>query len=200
VLAVVLIAALGLLLWHQTMGNRAAGPPLPPSSAARPGFTVPTPARALPQSRPIRLEIPRIGVRTDLMLLGKNPDQTLETPPLERAQEAGWYRFGPTPGARGPAVIVGHVDSTKGPAVFYRLGDLRPGETVRVLRKDGRTAVFQIDSVEKVAKDHFPTQKVYGDLPYPGIRLITCGGQFNRATGHYVDNLVAYGHLVRTDP
>jgi sortase (surface protein transpeptidase) len=84
-------------------------------------------------------------------------------------------------------VIFGHVDSTSGPAVFYRLGELRPGETVRVLRKDGRTAVFQIDSVDKVTKDHFPTQKVYGDLPYAGIRLVTCGGRFDQATGHYVD-------------
>lgn len=194
--AVVAIVAFGLLAWQQRMDNRPTGPPLPPSSAARPAFTVPTPARTLPPSPPVLLEIPRIGVRTALMLLGKNPDQTLETPPLDRAQEAGWYRYGPTPGARGPSVIVGHVDSTSGPAVFYRLGDLRPGETVRVLRKDGRTAVFDIDSVEKVAKDHFPTQKVYGDLPYAGIRLVTCGGGFNRGTGHYVDNIIAYGHLV----
>ncbi|MBA9003310.1 class F sortase [Thermomonospora cellulosilytica] len=153
----------------------------------------------LPRSVPLRLEVPRIGVRTSLMPLGKNADQTVETPPPSRVQEAGWYRLGPAPGSRGAAVIIGHVDSRRGPAVFHRLGELRPGDLASVVRADGRTAVFRIDSVERVGKDRFPTRRVYGDPGYAAIRLVTCGGRFDRASGHYTDNVIAFGHLLRHD-
>ncbi|MFI7452180.1 class F sortase [Nonomuraea sp. NPDC049714] len=166
------------------------------TSASRPPVKI-KPVRALPASRPVRLEIPRIDVRTSLMTLGKNPDQTIEVPPPARAGIAGWYRLGPTPGAKGAAVIVGHVDTTTGPAVFYRLGQLRAGDKVRVSRRDGRVALFLIDAVESVDKDHFPTDKVYGDPGYPAIRLVTCGGAFDRQSGHYEHNIIAYGHLAR---
>ena len=116
-------------------------------------------------------------------------------PPLSQAQEAGWYRLGPAPGARGAAVIAGHVDTTRGPAVFFRLGALRPGDLVRVRRQDETTATFRVDSVETVPKSAFPTAKVYGPVPYAGLRLITCGGPFDRRSGHYDDNFVVYGHL-----
>lgn len=154
---------------------------------------------ALPRSAPLRLEVPRIGIRTSLMKLAKNADQTVETPPLSRAQEAGWYRLGPSPGSRGAAVIIGHVDTARGPAVFARLGELRPGDTASVLRADGRTAVFRIDSVERVDKDRFPTRRVYADPGYAAVRLITCGGRFDRGTGHYTDNVIAFGHLLRSE-
>ncbi|MGW5412162.1 class F sortase [Actinomadura geliboluensis] len=177
-----------------------AAPPMPaPDASTAPGTAVPTTTPALPRSAPLRLEVPRIDVRTPLMTLAKNADQTVETPPLSRAQVAGWYRLGPAPGSRGAAVLIGHVDTATGPAVFYRLGDLRPGDTARVLREDGRTAVFRIDSVERVGKDNFPTQRVYGDPGYAAIRLITCGGRFDRGSGHYVDNVIAYGHLLRSE-
>lgn len=166
--------------------------PAPPAPSAKTALTA-----ALPRSVPLRLEVPRIDVRTPLMELAKNPDQSVETPPLRRAQEAGWYRLGAAPGSRGAAVIIGHVDTATGPAVFHRLGDLRPGDRANVLRADGRTAVFRIDSVERVGKDRFPTGRVYGDPGYPAIRLITCGGRFDRRTGHYNDNVIAFGHLVR---
>ncbi|MES9539056.1 class F sortase [Actinomadura sp. NPDC000600] len=174
----------------------ADAPPMPSPDASRPAE--PATAAALPPAAPLRLEVPRIDVRTPLMKLAKNPDQTVETPPLSRAQEAGWYRLGAAPGSRGAAVVIGHVDSTRGPAVFYRLGELRPGDKASVLRADGRTAVFRIDSVERFGKNRFPTRRVYSDPGYPAIRLITCGGRFDRATGHYVDNVIAFGHLVRS--
>jgi sortase (surface protein transpeptidase) len=198
-LAAVVAAA---FLAFQAFSEHAAtaAPPLPPPSASTmPGTASPATSPAMERSVPVRLEVPRIDVRTPLMKLAKNPDQTVETPPLSRAQEAGWYRLGAAPGSRGAAVIIGHVDTASGPAVFYRLGDLRPGDRARVLRADGRTAVFRIDSVERVEKDRFPTQRVYGDPGYAAIRLITCGGRFDRGSGHYTDNVIAYGHLVRSE-
>jgi sortase (surface protein transpeptidase) len=144
-------------------------------------------------SRPTRVDIPRIGVHSRLLALGLQRDGTIATPPLSQARLASWYDKGPTPGERGPAVILGHVDTKKGPAVFYKLGRLRPGDAVRVTRKDGGVAAFTVDSVEHVSKAHFPTRRVYGDLGFAGLRLITCGGDFN---GHsYTGNTIVYGHL-----
>ncbi|WP_182900474.1 class F sortase [Microbispora sp. H10830] len=177
-------------------GDRQAAPPAPPVSASAPRAHPKATARALSSSPPVMLEIPRIGVRTTLMTLGKNPDGTLEVPPLDRVDEAGWYRLGPSPGSPGPAVIAGHVDSKKGPGVFFRLGDLRPGDTVRISRKDRTQAIFEVDSLESVPKDRFPTRKVYGMVKFPGLRLITCGGAFDTGSGHYRDNVIVYAHLV----
>ncbi|GGO16192.1 hypothetical protein GCM10010116_32680 [Microbispora rosea subsp. aerata] len=176
--------------------RQAAAPPAPPVSAATPQAIPKSTTRAMPSSPPVLLEIPKIKVRTTLMTLGKNPDGTLEVPPLDRVGEAGWYRLGPSPGSSGPAVVVGHVDSKNGPGVFFRLGDLRPGDTVTISRKDGTRAVFEVDSLERVPKDRFPTGKVYGNIDFPGLRLITCGGDFDSASGHYRDNLIVYAHLV----
>ncbi|WP_243718986.1 class F sortase [Actinomadura sp. 7K534] len=174
-----------------------AAPPAPPATGASASDVAePATPPALPASVPLRLDVSRIGVRTPLMTLAKNPDQTVETPPPSRAQEAGWYRLGPAPGSRGAAVIIGHVDTADGPAVFHRLGELRPGDRVGVLRADGRTALFRIDSVERFDKDLFPTRRVYGDPGHAAIRLITCGGRFDRGSGHYTDNVIAFGHLV----
>ncbi|WP_242891469.1 class F sortase [Actinomadura litoris] len=191
-----LSAVLTALAALQAARNDPAGsaPPMPRPDASRPIGPATTPD--LPPSPPVRIEVPRIDVRTPLMKLAKNPDQTVETPPPSRAQEAGWYRLGAAPGSRGAAVIIGHVDTADGPAVFYRLGRLRPGDRASVLRADGRTAVFGIDSVERFAKDRFPTNRVYGDPGYAAIRLITCGGRFDRDAGHYLDNVIAFGHLL----
>ena len=150
----------------------------------------------LPASRPLRLEIPSIDMSTgDLLALGTNTDGSLEVP--KEFDRAGWWTPGPTPGQFGPAVIAGHVDSKRGPAVFYRLGQLRPGAEVRVQRADGRVARFTVDRVDRFAKDDFPTAQVYGNTTNRAeLRLITCGGDFDRRTGHYVDNVVAFAHLV----
>jgi sortase (surface protein transpeptidase) len=147
----------------------------------------------LAASTPVRVDIPRIGVHSRLLALGLERDGTIATPPLSKARLAGWYDKGPTPGELGPAVLLGHVDTKKGPAIFYKLGRMRPGDTVDVTRKDGVVAAFTVDSVEHVSKAHFPTQRVYGDLGFAGLRLITCGGDFN---GHsYTGNTIVYGHL-----
>jgi hypothetical protein len=140
--------------------------------------------------RPARLEIPAIGVRAPVIPLGLNPDRSLEVP--RRFDQTGWWTGGPRPGEPGPAVIAGHVDSTDGPAVFYRLGDLRRGAVIAVVRRDGSRARFTVQRSERYPKAHFPTARVYAPTRGPTLRLITCGGAFDHSTGHYVDNTVVY--------
>ncbi len=149
----------------------------------------------LAASRPVSLTIPSIGVHsTTLVDLGYTKDGELEVP--KDFDLPGWFTPGPTPGQFGPAVIAGHVDSKAGPAVFYRLGALKAGDRVTVGRADGSTATFRVDRVARYAKDAFPTAEVYGNTTNRAeLRLITCGGTFDRRTGHYVDNVVAYAHL-----
>ena len=147
-------------------------------------------------SPPVALSIPSIGVRTrGIVDLHRDSRGELEAP--TDFDRAGWYADGPTPGEFGPSVIGAHVDSKAGPAVFYRLGSLQKGATVVVTRKDGSTARFVVDKVARYAKKDFPTAVVYGDTKGRAeLRLITCGGAFDQSTGHYVDNIVAFAHLV----
>lgn len=147
--------------------------------------------------RPLRLEIPRIEVATRLMRLGLTSDHELQVPPLSRAGTAGWYDRGPVPGAAGPAVLAGHVDSETGPAVFYSLSALHPGDTVTVDRRDRRTAVFSVDRVSVYAKRTFPTRAVYGRTRDAELRLITCGGSYDPDHGGYQSNVVVFAHLDR---
>ena len=147
-------------------------------------------------SPPVSLVVPSIGVNTkgivDLKL-----DKTGKLQAPTDFDRAGWYANGPTPGEFGPAVIGAHVDSKAGPAVFYRLGALKKGAQVMVHRKDGSTARFVVDRVARYSKADFPTATVYGDTQGRAeLRLITCGGAFDQTTGHYVDNIVAFAHLV----
>lgn len=187
--ASVLMLVLGLTVIALAL-NGPAGPPQPPAWAAA--------ARAadrggpvLPRSAPLQVTIPAIGVRARLVRLGLNPDGSIQVPAAERA---GWYGGGPAPGERGPAVIVGHVDSSRGPAVFYDLGRLRPADRIEVDRADGKVAVFTVESIERVPKDRFPTGRVYGPLDHAGLRLITCGGPFDRARRGYRDNVIVYAY------
>ena len=145
------------------------------------------------RSVPVRLQIAAIGVDTPLMALGLRDDGTMEVPPGRFP--AGWYTGAPTPGELGPAVIAGHVD-LKGPGVFLRLHALTPGAEVTLTREDGSKPVFRVTRVEQFRKDEFPSAVVYGDIDHAGLRLITCGGSFNRASGHYEDNIVAFADLV----
>lgn len=138
---------------------------------------------------PAHVRLPSIGVDAPVVDLGKNPDGTLEVPDW---QEAGWWRRGPEPGERGPAVIVGHVDSQSGPAIFSRLDELRAGDLIEVALDQGGTARYRVDRSERFAKDAFPTRDVYELTPGPELRLITCDGEFDSSTGHYVDNLVVF--------
>ena len=167
----------------------AAGPREPPGVA---GFhSVRTYDQPAP---PARLQIPVIGVSTPLVRLGRLPDGSIEVP--HAWNTAGWYDQGPRPGQPGPAVILGHVDSKSGPAVFYRLRDLRPGDIVRVGLTNGRTLVFRVQRTERYPKDKFPTEAVYFPTLDRELRLITCGGDFDYAKGSYVDNIVVYATLV----
>jgi sortase (surface protein transpeptidase) len=121
----------------------------------------------------------------------------LQVPPLTGAgvREAGWYDLGPAPGQAGSAIIVGHVDSRQAPGVFYDLGNLAPGNAVEVTLADGETVHFTVTSVHEYSKAHFPATEVYGPEPYQALRLITCGGAFDQATGHYLSNIVAYARM-----
>ncbi len=144
----------------------------------------------LDTTTPARLQIPAIGVDTDLVSLGLNPDGSMEVP--AKWGEAGWYSRGPRPGEDGPAVIAGHVDSKLGPAVFFRLHDLHAGDEVRVTRSDGSVVRFVIDRLEQFPKVSFPTAEVFAPTPGPTLRLITCTGAFDETRHSYLDNLVAF--------
>lgn len=185
-------------------------PPQPAPSAAgslgaspeRAPADHPAPAVGATPSLPVAIDIPAIAVHSSLQHLGQAADGSLEVPaPGPHYYEAAWYRYSPTPGSLGPAIIEGHVDSaTSGPSVFFRLGALQPGDVVRVTRADGRVAVFSVDGVRRYPKDRFPTMLVYGDTDVPALRLLTCGGAFDRATGHYLDNIVVFATLTSLQP
>jgi sortase (surface protein transpeptidase) len=167
----------------------AAGPREPPGVA---GFhSVRTYDQLAP---PARLQIPAIAVSTPLVRLGRLPDGSIQVP--HDWDTAGWYDRGPRPGQPGPAVILGHVDSKTGPAVFYRLRELRPRDIIRVGLADGRVLVFRVQRTERYPKNHFPTEAVYFPTLQRELRLITCGGEFDYARGSYRDNIVVYATLV----
>ena len=146
----------------------------------------------LPESDPVAVSIPRIGVRSPLDDLGLKTDGTMKLPPPARA---GWFPGGAAPGALGPAVITGHVTWDGAPAVFYRLGTMRRGDQVSVTRKDGRTAVFTVTRVARFSKSQFPSRAVYGAIDHAGLRLITCGGTYDAARNSYLDNVVVFARL-----
>jgi sortase (surface protein transpeptidase) len=145
----------------------------------------------LPESEPVTVSIPKIGVRSRLVDLGLDDDGDMEVPD---PAVAGWFTRGPTPGALGPAVITGHV-TWNGPAVFYRLGTMRRGDQVSVTRKDGKTAVFTVTRVARFSKSRFPSQAVYGEIDHAGLRLITCGGTYDAARNTYMDNVIVFAKL-----
>ena len=159
-----------------------------------PGVSGPTLGRSLPVS----MDIPSIGVHSKVQDLGQAEDGSLEAPaPGPHYDEAAWYRYSPTPGSLGPAILLGHVDSASdGPSVFYRLGELRRGDQLSVTRADGSVARFEVDEVHRYAKDNFPTKVVYNDIDHAGLRIVTCGGAFDDTTGHYLDNIVVFARLV----
>jgi sortase (surface protein transpeptidase) len=142
---------------------------------------------------PVTVEIPVIGVASDLEELHRNADGTIEVPDWNHA---GWWADGPKPGQLGPAVILGHVDNKQGADVFFRLRELHAGDEVVVTRADGSTVRFAVERVERHPKDAFPTAAVYAPTLEPGLRLVTCGGEFDRSTGHYRDNFIAFATMI----
>ena len=204
--AVLLLVAAGCL----TVGLRArpGGPPDPvalplASPSAAGGDRAPAPPDPLGvllpvRSAPVALRIPALGLAVPLSRLGLNPDGTVEVP--TDFQEPGWFRLGPTPGQVGSAVILGHVDSYRGPAVFFRLRSLRAGDRVEVRLADGVVAHFAVRAVESYLKREFPARRVYGSRGYPALHLVTCGGTFDTRTRSYLSNVVVYTSLVATTP
>lgn len=196
--AVMLLIAMGLFVLtsrgqHDPGPSELASPPVSgsaePSGAAGPEADSPV---------PVALRIPSIGVDTSLVTLGLNPDETVEVP--NDFQKPGWYKFGPSPGQKGSAVILGHADSFDGPAVFYRLPSLQAGDEVEVSLSDGRTARFAVTKVEAYPKMEFPAEEVYGSHGHGALQLVTCGGEFDRETRSYQSNIVAYTSLTATTP
>jgi hypothetical protein len=151
---------------------------------------------ALKPSRPIGITIPSIEVRAPVNPVGLAADGTIAVPPLDAPNEAGWFNRGPSPGQYGPAVIVGHVDGPRGPAVFARLVSLQKGSRIEVTRRDRQVTVFQVDSVARYDKSHLPADRIYNDFSRPGLRLITCGGQWVGGERGYADNVVVSASMV----
>jgi hypothetical protein len=207
-----LLAAAVIVIVIAIRAQRSA--PQPPASAASAVSVTPTSAPStvrtsghttaphtrgpiLPRSLPVHLNVPAIGVNTDLKRIGLDRAGHIKTPPLSRDSYAYWLTVSPTPGQLGPATIIGHVDSAAyGPAVFFRLGALRQRDTISVTRADGIVAVFEVERVVEYPKARFPTHAVYGNIDHAGLRLITCGGLFDAATRNYESNIVAYASLV----
>jgi len=196
-LAVIAGGTAGLLLTrHPTPAMRpvAAGVAALPAPTG-PIVAPPESAAPDPVAAPVSLTIPLIGVQTNLITLGLAADGELQVP--SSYSIAGWYTGSPRPGAIGSAIIVGHIDSFTGPGVFYRLSELKAGDKVYVKRADGTLAEFRVTSVQTYLKDQFPTEDVYGPVPDAELRLITCGGAFDAATGHYLSNIVVYATQAR---
>jgi Sortase domain len=150
----------------------------------------------LRRSLPVSVTIPAIGVNSELLHLGVNADGTIRVPSLVTSSgEAAWYKYSATPGQIGTSVLEGHVDSYQGPAVFFRLGALRPGDRVDVRLADGVTAVFRVTGVRRYLKSRFPAEIIYGPTEYAALRLVTCGGPFDSATGHYRGSTVVFASL-----
>lgn len=167
-------------------GQLAAAPPAHGSAAASSG---------MPKSDPVSVDVAKIGVHSSLIPLGLNADNTVQVPPLSQPMQAGWYEYGPTPGELGPAVILGHIDGNKDKGVFYDLKKVSPGDVITVARKDGTTARFVVYKTDLVPKDAFQPDAVYGNTAGPELRLITCGGSFDRAAHNYLDNVIVYAKL-----
>lgn len=205
VVAGVLLAACGRAPAHHAAPVPSSTPHPTPAPTRTKSAGIPAipggptgPAHAAPSARrevgvPVRLVVPSIGVDAGLESLGLLRDGTLEGP--HEWAVAGWYADGVRPGDPGPAVIAGHVDSVSGPAVFYRLRDLRPGARATVYTRDSQQLHFVVDDVRSYPKTRFPTGAVYGPTPLPELRLITCTGDFDWTAHSYLDNLVVTARL-----
>jgi hypothetical protein len=199
------ILTAGWGLWHLwPAGGLAAGPPPLPT----PAMSAPAPAPAASQTAPLsldrqapsRLLIKKINMGVLLDQIGLRPNGMLETPPYDKVDRAFWYRNGAAPGQAGPAVIVAHVDTKERLGAFFYLSKVRPGYEIEVVRPDKSVVVFTTTSVEEFPKANFPTMRVYGPTAAPTLRLITCGGKFDRSTGHYLDNIVVFATMTGFRP
>ncbi|MFJ6700560.1 class F sortase [Streptomyces sp. NPDC091272] len=172
--------------------------PVPADGAVRQGARTEPAAPPLPAAQPLRVEVPAVRIDVPLTDLALQDDGRLAAPPEDDRHLAGWWAAGPAPGTDGTAIIAGHVDVPGGPAAFYNLGALTPGMKINVTRADDRTARFTIDSVNVYDADDFPNDKVYADTGRPELRLITCGGGFDKKLQRYRGNVVVTAHLTNS--
>ncbi|WP_329376673.1 class F sortase [Streptomyces sp. NBC_01351] len=202
-IALVMLTGLAMVRNGVDMGD---GPPQPTAASAvavtadQLPANPPTPPadlEVLEHSSVQRIRIPTINVDAPVMTVGLDAEGWIDAPPPQDRNLAGWYLNGISPGQRGSAVVVGHVDNAQGPAVFYGLGSVKPGNHVEVERYDGRTAVFEVYGVEVFSKDAFPGARVYGDTGHAELRVITCGGAYSKAGG-YDGNVVVFARMVET--
>ena len=168
----------------------------PAVTAAPPSSAPASPAAAAVKVPPVRIVIPAIHVDAPVMQLGLNADRTVQVPPLENHNLAGWYKYDASPGQLGAAVIIGHIDSYTGASVFYNLRYLTHGDTIMVTLAGGKVVTFAVDSLQQTLKTSFPASAVYGTVSYAGLRLVTCGGVFNPAAGSYESSIIIYAHMV----
>jgi LPXTG-site transpeptidase (sortase) family protein len=192
------LALLGALTVALGLRTEDGLPPLPAAAPPSPTPSTAAPVAALKPAVPVRLRIPVIGVDAPIMQVGLQEDGSLEVPPLRGDAPAGWYRGSPSPGETGASVLAGHVDTARdGPAVFFRLRELKTGDPIAVRRDDGSVARFRVSRVALYAKRDFPTAEVYAPIDRPGLRLITCGGAFDRSEGSYRSNVVVFADASR---
>ncbi|MFI6276405.1 class F sortase [Streptomyces sp. NPDC050988] len=196
---------LGLWLWGREVTDVRQGISAPTTgdvaAVGRPlGVELPPAAEPLGDARPQRVDIPALGVQAPVVTRGLDPRGAIDPPPYGQAGTVGWYGGGARPGAAGTALLVGHVDTETRPAVFYHLSEVRPGETVRVIRDDGRVAEFTVEDVQVFTRDRFDAEKVYGtrQTGRAELRLITCGGTFDRSSRAYTANVVVSAYLSGT--
>jgi sortase (surface protein transpeptidase) len=194
-----LVGAAAVLITLATRDTAPADPPAPANDVASSASAPPPspPSAAAPSPSPEHLRIASIGVSTDLVRLGLNQDRTVEVP--RDAAQAGWFDQGPVPGQPGSSVVLGHVDSVEGPAVFHRLSQLRPGDPIEVQLSDGSVARFEVGRVATYANEDFPARDVYAGSPgRPALNLVTCGGEYDDERGGWQSNVVVFGVYVRT--
>ncbi|MFE6227305.1 class F sortase [Streptomyces sp. NPDC057854] len=199
-------ALLGVVVLGALAGCAGGGdgaPATPPAHVAESAGPAPAEragaVRPLGRSLPVRVRLPAAGVDArGVPELGLNADGTVEVPSVAQADRIGWYGKGVTPGETGPAVLIGHFDTARGPAVLKDVSRVRVGDEVTVDRADGTAAVFRVRELEQVDKDAFPTAKVYGDTRRPELRIVTCGGDL--VDGHRPDNIILYADLVAARP
>jgi len=179
--------------------KQATGPPEPAMFQAAPDVPPPlpeiVPAPAMLPSTPVRISVKRLGINAPIKSVGLARNGTIQVPPANNHNLVGWYRNMSTPGEAGPAVLLGHKDTRTRSAVFSRLPEMRNGDTIEVKRQDGITAVFTVGGIEQADKTTFPTERVYGPRTNAQLHLITCGGVYNRRTGHYTDNVIVYATM-----
>ncbi|MDT7842941.1 class F sortase [Streptomyces justiciae] len=199
------VLLLGLWLWGREVTDVRNGISAPTTGDVAavgrpPGVELPPAVHPLGAARPQRLDIPGLGVQAPVVARGLDQDGAIDPPPYDQAGVVGWYAAGTRPGAAGTALMVGHVDTETRPAVFYKLSSVKPGETIRVIRDDGKVAEFTVDDVQVVTRDHFDAQQAYGarQSGRAELRLVTCGGTFDRASRSYTANVIVSAYLTGT--